>query len=93
MEVVFIGRNAVSNFNFLSAYLNAAYFDVFVFMFGLSNEKCLAVCYLQGSANHSASIFTGEEEIFAFERTVSRLVEMQGDDYLNSEWVIPGQDR
>ncbi|XP_070568513.1 AFG1-like ATPase isoform X2 [Ptychodera flava] len=34
----------------------------------------------------SASIFTGEEEIFAFNRTISRLVEMQSCEY----WL--GQD-
>ena len=28
-----------------------------------------------------ASIFTGEEEVFAFERTISRLQEMQSEDY------------
>ena len=32
-----------------------------------------------------ASIFTGEEELFAFERTVSRLAEMQTADYW-SRW-------
>lgn len=31
--------------------------------------------------NASASIFTGEEEIFAFDRTVSRLSEMQTGEY------------
>ncbi|XP_013413505.1 AFG1-like ATPase [Lingula anatina] len=31
-----------------------------------------------------ASIFTGEEELFAFERTISRLTEMQTEDY----WLI-----
>ena len=35
----------------------------------------------QGSQDYTASIFTGEEEIFAFERTVSRLIEMQGEEY------------
>lgn len=34
-----------------------------------------------GSENASASIFTGEEEIFAFDRTVSRLSEMQTGEY------------
>ncbi|XP_078617639.1 AFG1-like ATPase [Branchiostoma floridae x Branchiostoma japonicum] len=37
-----------------------------------------------GTDNSSASIFTGEEEIFAFERAVSRLKEMQTQDY----WII-----
>ena len=31
--------------------------------------------------NAAASIFTGQEEIFAFDRTVSRLSEMQTSDY------------
>jgi predicted ATPase len=31
--------------------------------------------------NASASIFTGDEEIFAFDRTVSRLSEMQTCEY------------
>ncbi|XP_061167466.1 AFG1-like ATPase [Saccostrea echinata] len=31
----------------------------------------------------TASIFTGEEELFAFERTVSRLTEMQTEEYWN----------
>ncbi|XP_059470407.1 putative ATPase N2B [Neocloeon triangulifer] len=34
-----------------------------------------------GSENASASIFTGEEELFAFDRTVSRLAEMQTREY------------
>ncbi|XP_077862617.1 AFG1-like ATPase [Saccoglossus kowalevskii] len=29
----------------------------------------------------NSSVFTGEEEVFAFERTVSRLVEMQTAEY------------
>ncbi|XP_066281253.1 AFG1-like ATPase [Branchiostoma lanceolatum] len=37
-----------------------------------------------GTDNSAASIFTGEEEIFAFERAVSRLKEMQTQDY----WII-----
>lgn len=28
-----------------------------------------------------ANVFTGDEEIFAFERTVSRLAEMQTQEY------------
>lgn len=31
--------------------------------------------------NASASIFTGDEEIFAFDRTMSRLSEMQTCEY------------
>lgn len=34
-----------------------------------------------GSENATASIFTGHEEIFAFDRTVSRLSEMQTSEY------------
>ena len=52
----------------------------------------LIILVMQGTANYTASIFTGEEEIFAFERSVSRLVEMQGDEYLNSEWTISSKD-
>lgn len=33
--------------------------------------------------NALASIFTGNEEIFAFDRTISRLTEMQTKDYWN----------
>ncbi|XP_060598378.1 AFG1-like ATPase [Ruditapes philippinarum] len=35
------------------------------------------------SESSEASIFTGEEELFAFERTVSRLTEMQTENYWN----------
>lgn len=37
------------------------------------------------SHDAKANIFTGEEELFAFDRTVSRLAEMQTEDYWN-EW-------
>ena len=37
-------------------------------------------CILQSDA-HSSAIFTAEEEIFAFERTISRLTEMQTEQY------------
>ncbi|KAK7478900.1 hypothetical protein BaRGS_00029881 [Batillaria attramentaria] len=37
--------------------------------------------YHAASQNQHASIFTGEEELFAFERTVSRLTEMQTQEY------------
>ena len=33
------------------------------------------------STDASSNIFTGEEEVFAFERTVSRLAEMQSAEY------------
>ncbi|GIX86375.1 hypothetical protein CDAR_590441 [Caerostris darwini] len=35
----------------------------------------------KGSENAEASLFSGEEEVFAFDRTVSRLTEMQTDEY------------
>ncbi|XP_035227845.1 AFG1-like ATPase isoform X2 [Stegodyphus dumicola] len=38
----------------------------------------------KGSENESASIFSGEEEVFAFDRTVSRLNEMQTEEY----WML-----
>lgn len=46
---------------------------------------CLFACMFenQGSAEE-LSMFTGEEEIFAFQRTVSRLTEMQTEQYWNN---------
>lgn len=38
---------------------------------------------MQKSDLAQSSIFTGEEELFAFERTVSRLTEMQTEEYWN----------
>lgn len=29
----------------------------------------------------AANVFTGDEEAFAFDRTISRLAEMQGNEY------------
>lgn len=43
----------------------------------------------QKDQEYEASIFTGEEEIFAFERTVSRLREMQGKEYWSMDRKIP----
>lgn len=43
---------------------------------------------LQGSENEKASLFTGEEELFAFERVMSRLAEMQTQDYWNQREKI-----
>lgn len=43
----------------------------------------------RGSELSQASIFTGEEELFAFERTISRLMEMQTEEY----WTTSEQDR
>jgi len=39
----------------------------------------------KNDSNSSASIFTAEEEIFAFERTKSRLTEMQTEQYWNDD--------
>jgi len=35
----------------------------------------------QGDSNESASLFTGEEELFAFERVLSRMTEMRTAAY------------
>jgi len=43
-----------------------------------------------GAGSH-ASIFTAEEEIFAFERTISRLIEMQTEHYWN--YISKNDDR
>ncbi|XP_071487148.1 AFG1-like ATPase [Diadema antillarum] len=43
----------------------------------------------RGSEHSQASIFTGEEELFAFERTLSRLAEMQTEEY----WTVAELDR
>lgn len=39
------------------------------------------------SEDAKASIFSGEEEIFAFDRTVSRLAEMQTEEYWNQRGI------
>jgi hypothetical protein len=43
----------------------------------------------------SSSIFTGEEELFAFQRAVSRLVEMQGLPWLGEQLkqILSGQSQ
>ncbi|KAG8176053.1 hypothetical protein JTE90_006834 [Oedothorax gibbosus] len=41
----------------------------------------------KGSENADASLFSGEEEVFAFDRTVSRLTEMQTEEYWNSRLI------
>ncbi|RZC43126.1 AFG1 ATPase and/or AAA 16 domain containing protein [Asbolus verrucosus] len=38
-----------------------------------------------GKDDTSANIFTGDEEIFAFDRTVSRLTQMQSEEYWNKD--------
>ena len=43
---------------------------------------------IKGDANETASLFTGEEEIFAFERVASRLIEMQTEEYWKQRKVI-----
>ncbi|XP_033219323.1 putative ATPase N2B [Belonocnema kinseyi] len=53
-----------------------------------SDEKRALMDDLQishGSDDHKSNIFTGEEELFAFDRTVSRLSEMQTSEYWH-EW-------
>ncbi|GJQ84324.1 hypothetical protein Trydic_g5262 [Trypoxylus dichotomus] len=40
---------------------------------------------VEGDANLSANVFSGEEEIFAFDRTVSRLSEMQTQSYWEAQ--------
>ena len=45
-----------------------------------SDKLTAPFCILQSDA-HSSAIFTAEEEIFAFERTISRLTEMQTEQY------------
>ena len=54
---------------------------------------CVNICvcvYLQGSVDSKASIFTGEEELFAFDRAVSRLVEMQSTAYWEEKSLARG---
>ncbi|CAG8780308.1 7966_t:CDS:1, partial [Racocetra fulgida] len=38
---------------------------------------------LHAKDHKSSPIFTGEEEVFAFERAVSRLIEMQGQEWIS----------
>lgn len=40
-----------------------------------------------GDKDLSANIFTGDEEIFAFDRTISRLTEMQSEDYWGDKGI------
>lgn len=49
-----------------------------------SDEKRMLMDDLKishGSDDHKSNIFTGEEELFAFDRTISRLAEMQTTQY------------
>lgn len=49
---------------------------------GISDEHRMLMDDLKiGDNDLSTNIFTGDEEIFAFDRTVSRLSEMQSEDY------------
>jgi protein AFG1 len=41
-----------------------------------------------GSEEAKASIFSGDEEIFAFDRTISRISEMQTQEYWNLREVF-----
>lgn len=46
----------------------------------VSAYSACSVCFRQDEAS-SLAIFSGEEERFAFQRTVSRLTEMQTEEY------------
>nr|CAH7715644.1 unnamed protein product [Callosobruchus chinensis] len=49
---------------------------------GITDEQRMLMDDLKiGDKDLSANIFTGDEEIFAFDRTISRLTEMQSEDY------------
>lgn len=41
------------------------------------------LCFGNQDSAEGLSMFTGEEEIFAFQRTLSRLTEMQTEQYWN----------
>lgn len=54
---------------------------------GISDEHRMLMDDLKMGANDAtANVFTGEEEIFAFDRTISRLSEMQSEDYWNRRY-------
>lgn len=51
---------------------------------GISDEHRMLMDDLKiapGSEHAAANVFTGDEEVFAFQRTVSRLAEMQSSEY------------
>ncbi|KAJ8927822.1 hypothetical protein NQ314_019704 [Rhamnusium bicolor] len=53
---------------------------------GISDEHRMLMDDLKiGEDDLTANIFTGDEEIFAFDRTLSRLSEMQRQDYWEKE--------
>lgn len=53
------------------------------------NRKLMDDLGILGTSDLShASIFTGEEELFAFDRTSSRLTEMQSEEYWNHRNIV-----
>ena len=63
---------------------NRMMYDVKSVIFWIISNKCFFRCLLlmwsllccQGDDVNATSLFTGEEELFAFERVVSRMTEM-----------------
>jgi protein AFG1 len=53
---------------------------------GISDENRMLMDDLKIEKDDAtASIFTGDEEIFAFDRTISRLTQMQSEEYWNKD--------
>ncbi|KAF7283872.1 hypothetical protein GWI33_022904 [Rhynchophorus ferrugineus] len=56
---------------------------------GISDEHRMLMDDLKiGDKDLSANIFTGDEEIFAFDRTISRLTQMQSEDYWRTKGIL-----
>ena len=54
-----------------------------VVLIGAGLFFCFVLCFGNQDSAEGLSMFTGEEEIFAFQRTLSRLTEMQTEQYWN----------